>query len=171
MLNNIAVRANYQSLLKCIAGIVAIFAAAQIQIPLKPVPITLHTLIVMLIALTYSPKESFSTKISYIALGAAGLPIYSGFNAGLAYLTGPVLGYYMGMLLVASIIPILKTKYAVPNLYNCIFAQFLIYIPGVLWLSTFIGIENAIYSGFAVYIPSGIVKILLLVGTLRFLKK
>jgi biotin transport system substrate-specific component len=125
----------------------------------------------MVIALTYSPKESFTTMMSYIALGALGLPIYSGFNAGILYLTGPVGGYYLGMLMAAFMVPIYKEKYALSNLYACIITLFLIYIPGILWLSTFIGIEKSIFSGFLVYVPSGIVKTLMLVGILRFLKK
>ena len=84
---------------------------------------------------------------------------------------GPVGGYYLGMFLACSTMTYAKEKFALPDLYNCILGQILIYTPGILWLSQFIGLEAAIYKGFVVYIPSGIAKIALLLACLRIIKK
>lgn len=160
-----------RSMLKSLLGIILIFAGAQIVIPIKPVHITLHTFVILLIGLTYSVRESVSSVSGSIMLGMLGLPIFSGFNSGIAYLLGPVGGYYTGMLLASLIMPILKRQYNIPNLFVCFAGLLAIYIPGVVWLSNFIGMESAIYNGCFVFIPSGIVKTLFLVTILRIMHK
>lgn len=158
-------------ILKCALGILLIFAAAQIVIPIKPVHVTLHTLAAMLIGLTYKPKEAATTFASFIALGLIGLPIFSNFSSGFAYFAGPVGGYYVGMFLAATIMAYFKAEFEIGTLFNCLFGQLIIYIPGILWLSGFIGMESAIFKGFFVFVPSGIVKLFLLVSLFRALEK
>lgn len=157
--------------LKCALGVMLIFAGSQIVIPMKPVDITLHTLVTLLIGLTYRPKEASTAFITFIALGLVGLPMFSKFNSGLAYFMGPSGGYYPGMLLAATTMAFLRTRYNTSILVSGAIGQALIYIPGVLWLSTFIGMEAALYKGFFVFIPSGIGKLLLLVILFRTLKR
>lgn len=157
--------------LKCALGVMLIFAGSQIIIPMKPVNITLHTLVTLLIGLTYRPKEAATTFAAFIALGLIGLPMFSKFNSGLVYFTGASGGFYPGMLLAATTMAYLRTKYNVSTLLSCVLGQLLIYTPGVLWLSTFIGMEKAIYSAFFVFIPSGIAKLFILVMLFRVLKK
>jgi biotin transport system substrate-specific component len=157
--------------LKCALGVMLIFAGAQIVIPIKPVHITLHTLATLLIGLTYRPKEAATTFISFIALGLMGLPVFSNFNSGLAYFAGPTGGYQVGMLMAATFMAYLRTYMGAGTLLTCALGQMLIYIPGVAWLATFIGIETAIYKGFFVFIPSGIIKLLVLLGIFKALKK
>lgn len=161
----------YQYLAKIFFGIIALFASAQITIPMKPVAVTLHTMIVMIIGLTYSRKEAIPTITTYILLGALGMPFFGHMNSGLAYLFGPVGGYYLGMFLAISTMSYAKEKFELSNLLNCILGQSLIYIPGVLWLSQFIGLEASITNGFLVFIPSGTIKVILLVSILKYLKK
>ena len=158
-------------ILKITLGVFALFASANITLPVKPVAVTLHTLVVMIIGLTYSRKESIATITSYLTCGALGMPFFGNMNGGILYLMGPVGGYYLGMVLACYAMPYLKEKYNLANLYNCIIGQILIYVPGVIWLSTFIGLEASLYKGFLVYIPSGIVKIILLLSILRAIKK
>jgi biotin transport system substrate-specific component len=100
-----------------------------------------------------------------------GAPMFGNMNGGIAYLIGPVGGYYLGMFFACSTMPYLREKFSLPNLYNCLYGQILIYLPGILWLSQFIGLEASIYKGFIVYIPSGTGKIALLVGCLKIIKK
>jgi biotin transport system substrate-specific component len=157
--------------LKITLGVFALFASAQISLPLKPVVITLQTLVVMVIGLTYSRKEAVTTMLSYLSCGALGLPMFTNMQGGIAKLMGPTGGYLLGFLVAVYVMSYLKEKLNFPNLYNCIVGQVIIYVPGVLWLATFIGLEASIYKGFLVYIPSGIAKIFLLLLILRAIKK
>jgi biotin transport system substrate-specific component len=159
------------TILKIALGVFALFASAQISLPLKPVVITLQTLVVMVIGLTYCRKEAITTMLTYLSVGALGVPVFTNMQGGLAKLMGPSGGYLLGFLIAVYTMAYMKEKFNFPNIYNCIMGQILIYIPGIIWLSTFIGIEEAMYSGFFVYIPTGIAKIFLLLLILRVIKK
>ena len=46
-----------------LGGVILLFAASQVEIPLQPVPITLQTVAVMLIGLTYSPRRAVESHL------------------------------------------------------------------------------------------------------------
>lgn len=147
---------------KMLLGIFALFASAQIQIPIKPVPITLQTIVISIIGLSYNPRLSFITLSSYLTLGTLGAPMFIKYSGGLNHLTGVTAGYLLGFLLAAPIISYLKTSFSgkfFGVMLCCLIGHAIIYILGIAWLANFIGFEKALYSGFLIYIPSGIVKI------------
>src|SRR5256884_9655081 len=72
--------------------------AAQISIPLPgtPVPMTLQPLAVLLVGGLLGPGLGSSALILYLALGAAGLPVFTPYGVpGLARLLGPTGGYLL----------------------------------------------------------------------------
>ncbi len=72
-------------------------------IPLGPVPITLQTLGVALTGLCLGPWRGFAAMALYVAVGAAGLPVFSGGAAGLGVLVGPTGGYLLSFPLAAMV--------------------------------------------------------------------
>ncbi|RMB59712.1 biotin transporter BioY [Tessaracoccus antarcticus] len=70
-------------------------------IPLGPVPITLQTLGVALTGLCLGPWRGFAAMALYLAVGAAGLPVFSGGASGVAILVGPTGGYLLSFPLAA----------------------------------------------------------------------
>jgi biotin transport system substrate-specific component len=159
---------------KIILGVFALFAAAQIQIPLKPVAITFQTVVITLVGLTYSPRLSFITVLSYISLGALGLPMFINFGGGITYLTGMTAGYLLGFLIATPTISYLKKSLgnSFLNVTYCAFVgHIIIYSLGIAWLSTFIGFEKALYGGFLVYIPTGIFKIIIFSSMFSYLNR
>ena len=52
--------------------------AAKVQVPFWPVPMTLHTLAVMMIAVIGGPRVAMGAMVTYLAAGVAGLPVFSG---------------------------------------------------------------------------------------------
>ena len=72
-------------------------AAGEIPIPGTPVPITLQTFVVMLAALTLNWREGAAAMATYLAAGAAGLPVFAG-GASTAALVGPSAGFLIGFL-------------------------------------------------------------------------
>lgn len=157
-----------------VLGVMLLFACSQIQIPLNPVPITLQTLAVMLIGLTYKPKQAFEAIFAYLLLGAAGVPVFSEFSAGYAYLFGPTGGYFAGFLVAAPLTAWIFTKFAQKTwgaiFGSCAAGQALIYILGVSWLTKFIGFESAIKAGVLPFILPGIVKTFILASIIRTLR-
>lgn len=158
-------------IMKVLLGVVAMAAVSNIAIPMQPVNITLNTVMIMIIGLTYSRVEAFSTIASFLIIGAMGVPVFTNFGSTIAYMVGPSGGYMLGYLIAVCSMTYMRDKFALPMLYNCMIGHMLIYIPGVLWLSTFIGVEAAIYKGFVIYIPTGILKIGVLVGLMHVIKR
>ncbi len=88
---------------------VAVFAALVAAmaltppVPLGPVPLTLQTLGVALTGLCLGPWRGFAAMALYVAVGAAGLPVFSGGAAGLGILIGPTGGYLLSFPLAAMV--------------------------------------------------------------------
>ncbi|MEI8295211.1 MAG: biotin transporter BioY [Alphaproteobacteria bacterium] len=157
-------------ILKVAIGVVLLFASAQLAIPMKPVPITLHTLAVLLIGLTYKPREAFSTLSSYLLLGAIGLPVFSSYNSGFIYLTGKTGGYLFGFLVAAVVMSFIQQSVRRGGLQTfllCTVGHSIIYAMGIAWLATFIGLKSAITFGFMPFIVPGLIKMGLLTATLQ----
>ncbi len=93
-----------------IVGFTALLCAAamvgRITIPGTPVGITMQTFIVMLACLTLSIRESTSSILLYITMGALGAPVFSAGGSTLA-LIGPSAGFIWGFIPAALITSII----------------------------------------------------------------
>jgi biotin transport system substrate-specific component len=61
-----------------IAGAALITLGAKLQIPFWPVPMTLHTLAVFLVAGALGPRLGLAAMMAYLGAGALGFPVFSG---------------------------------------------------------------------------------------------
>jgi biotin transport system substrate-specific component len=68
---------------------------AQIEIPHSPVPYTMQTFFVLLAGAVLGPRVGALSMLAYLAAGALGMPVFSGFGFGLARLLGPTGGYLL----------------------------------------------------------------------------
>ncbi|HFI0256960.1 TPA: biotin transporter BioY [Streptococcus suis] len=84
-------------------GAAIIACLSQISISIGPVPFTLQTLAIGLIASLYKPKEALASVAIYLTLGAIGLPVFAGFSGGFAALVGPTAGFLWGFLVYAAL--------------------------------------------------------------------
>lgn len=80
---------------------IATAIGAQIEIPHQPVPYTLQTLFVLLSGALLGARNGAVSQLLYVALGAIGLPLFSGFGFGLARILGPTGGYLLSFPLAA----------------------------------------------------------------------
>ena len=78
---------------------------AIITIPIGQVPITLALLGVFLTAAILPPIWATASTLVYILIGVVGVPVFSGFGAGVGVLLGPTGGYLMAYPLMALAIP------------------------------------------------------------------
>ena len=141
---------------------------AQITIPIPLVPITLQTLAVALVASILTPKQSVLVIVTYLAMGAIGLPVFSNFTSGFGILFGPTGGFLWSFPLMAYMISagshyFSYQKFAFISVH--LSAMLLNLILGCIWLKYIINISwsAALATGFTPFIIVGIVKVLIVV--------
>ena len=124
--------------------------SSKIKIPFYPVPMTMQTLVVLIIGIGFGWKLGLATVSLYLFEGIIGLPVFSGTpekGVGLIYFTGPTMGYLIGFLVAVYI----SGK---SNFENNLFKKFLklliatsfIYILGIAWLGNLIGWDKPIFQ-------------------------
>ena len=72
-----------------------IAVCAQVHIPLPPVPVSLSLLAVYLSGALLGPAWGAAAAGCYVLLGAAGMPVFSGFAGGVSALLGPTGGFLL----------------------------------------------------------------------------
>ncbi|MGR3503730.1 biotin transporter BioY [Pseudaestuariivita sp.] len=111
--------------------------AAQVSIPMWPVPMSLQTLAVLTVGFVLGARMGAAALGLYLAYGAAGLPVFAGGKAGLAWLfAGPTTGFLFGFVLMAFIAGLAADRGArgvVVLALTGLVATVALYIPGVLW--------------------------------------
>lgn len=144
-------------------ALIALGAFVRINLIFSPVPITLQTLFVLLAGALLGTRLGGITLVSYIILGALGLPIFTGAASGIAYLFGPTAGYLAGFILAAVFLGN-SIKYAKNNLLSvfllfCL-ADFILLACGVVWLKVLFGysINKLLLIGLVPFIPGDLIK-------------
>ncbi|WP_435300162.1 biotin transporter BioY [Timonella sp. A28] len=92
------------------AFIAACAVAPSITLVGIPAPITLQTLGVMLAGLTLGARRGILAVLLYLAVGAAGLPVFARGGSGLAPFTGPTVGYLIAFPIVAFLVGLLVKR-------------------------------------------------------------
>src|SRR5690606_38179845 len=85
-------------------GSIILTLSAKVTVPVWPVPVTLQTMAVAVIAAALGARLGTAAVVLYIAQGLAGLPVFAGAGAGPAYLMGPTAGFIIAWIPMAAII-------------------------------------------------------------------
>jgi biotin transport system substrate-specific component len=149
-----------------LAGSALLTLSAKLQVPFYPVPMTMQTLVALLIGLAYGFPLGLATVLLYLAQGAVGLPVFAGTpekGIGLAYLLGPTGGYLIGFALAAAITGWVaeRRRDAGALALAVVAGTVAIYAPGMLWLARFVGFEQALALGLVPFLWGDILKAVL----------
>jgi biotin transport system substrate-specific component len=88
---------------RIVGGSLFLIAMAKIAVG-GPIPMTLGTLGVMLVAMTLGAREGIAAIVLYLAYGAMGFPVFAAPGAaGIAYMLGGTGGFLVGYLALAAI--------------------------------------------------------------------
>lgn len=152
-----------RAIVLALLGSALMTASAKVQVPFYPVPMTMQTMVVLLLGMTLEPRLALATVLLYLAQGAAGLPVFAGTPAtgiGLAYMAGPTGGYLAGFALSAwGVAHLLARRRDLAALAGAALAGIaLIYLPGVLWLSSLIGPGAALTAGVLPFVLGDLFK-------------
>jgi biotin transport system substrate-specific component len=93
----------WTSIATVILGTVLLTLSAKISVPVQPIPVTLQTLAVALIAATLGWRLAVATVALYLVEGLAGLPVFAS-GGGLDYVFRPSFGFLIGYLPMAAVI-------------------------------------------------------------------
>ncbi|MCV6585865.1 MAG: biotin transporter BioY [Marinibacterium sp.] len=119
-----------------LGGSLFIAAAAQVSVPMIPVPMTLQTLAILIVGLTFGSRLGAATLLAYLGEGAMGLPVFANGGSSLA-LVGPTAGFLLGFVGMAWLAGLAVEKGlargVVSTALSCIAISALLYVPGVAW--------------------------------------
>ncbi len=154
-----------------VAGTVLLALSAKAQVPFYPVPMTMQTYVVLILAASFGWRLGVATIALYLVEGFLfSIPVFAGPTAGLAYLFSPTAGYLFSYLVVAGLVGyfaeqgwdrsplkalVIMTAGSVINLGL-----------GAMWLAAMIGVEKAIALGVMPFLLAGALKIGLAAATL-----
>jgi biotin transport system substrate-specific component len=140
--------------------------SAQISIPIKPVPFTLQTMIVLLAGAFLGAKNGAYSQLIYIFLGAIGLPVYAQTadgTMGFARLIGPTGGYLLAFPIAAYLVGLLteKNQKYLTVIISMFVAELVVILFGTLYLyATYLhNFVDAIKAGAAIFTVWMVVKV------------
>lgn len=148
-------KAAISPVVQVLAGLLLILMGAQIAIPFYTVPFTLETLSVYFIALSFPKKTAILAVLSFLCFESFNVSAFSGFKPSFLGIT---YGYLVGFVLCTAVITYLRDK--INPIKACILGSAVLFLCGILWLSTFIGLEKAILTGYIPFIITDFAKIL-----------
>ena len=126
-----------------LGGSLLLAASAKVQVPLWPVPMTLQTLVVLVLGAACGPRLGAAAVAAYLVEGLAGLPVFAGPLSGPAYMAGPTAGFLVGFLPAAALVGFLAERgfdRTLPRLVALMaLGHAVIFAVGLAWLSTAVG--------------------------------
>ena len=157
-------------------GSIILAIYSKIKIPFYPVPMTMQTLIVLIIGIGFGWKLGLATISLYLFEGIIGLPVFSGSpekGVGLIYFTGPTMGYLLGFLVAVYVSgKFIYDNNLVKNFFKLLIATSFIYILGMAWLGSLIGWEKPIFQlGAQPFLLAELLKILIATFSINQIKK
>ena len=157
-------------------GSIILAVSSKIKIPFYPVPMTMQTLVVLMIGIVFGWKLGLATVSLYLFEGIIGLPVFSGTpekGLGLVYFTGPTMGYLLGFLVAVYISG--KFNYdsnIIKNFLKLLMATSFIYILGMTWLGNLIGWDKPIFQlGAQPFLLAELFKILIVTFAINQIRK
>ena len=157
-------------------GSIILAISSKIKIPFYPVPMTMQTLIVLLIGIGFGWKLGLATVSLYLFEGIIGLPVFSGSpekGIGLIYFTGPTMGYLLGFLVAVYVSgKFIYDNNLILNFLKLMLATSFIYILGMSWLGSLIGWDKPIFQlGAQPFLLAELFKILIATLSINQIKK
>lgn len=154
----------FRSVILVAFGTALLTLSAKVNLPLPYVPMTLQTLVVLMIGAAYGRRLGTATVLAYLAEGAMGLPVFAGPVGGIAPLVGPTAGYLFGFIAGALVTGWLAERgwdRSVVRLFAAMtIGHVVILAAGFGWLAfgMKLGVEKAWLVGIVPFIAGSLIK-------------
>jgi biotin transport system substrate-specific component len=169
LIDRVVPRSKVNDVALILSGAVLTAYAAQLVIPMWPVPITAQTLAVLLVGSVLGATRGAISLVAYFSMGALGLPVFS---AATSMSFGPTFGYLVGFVAAAAVVGYLSErgwhKTVAGVLASFAIANTVIYLFGLPWLAFALGnlgaandLASVAAAGLAPFIIGDVLKMLL----------
>ena len=148
-----------------VLGSLFLAAMAQMSIPLYPIPMTLQTLGIFLLAIGQGGKKASYSTLLYLGLAAFGLPVLAGGASHSLWFTLPSAGYLVGFPLASFIIGKMVNAKENPSVFwimtSILVGQLIIYTLDVAGLTRILSFEQSVRVGLIPFLLLDGVKLLI----------
>lgn len=146
-------------------AVLCILAPISLPVPIGPVALSLATFVLYLMACILPPRQALMAVGLYLLLGAAGLPVFSGYMAGISRFAAPGGGYLIGYLFLTGISGWFLHRFSQASLQllGMLLGTLAMYAIGTFWLAAATGVSflSALPAGMLVFLPLDSIKIML----------
>ncbi|MBQ7671126.1 MAG: biotin transporter BioY [Clostridia bacterium] len=160
-----AIKLNDLVKIASMSALLAVCSWVTIPLPFSGVPVTLQTFAVFFAIGFIGCKRALISYIVYLALGAVGVPVFSGFGGGVGHLIGPTGGYLFGFVFTCLFCMIYEKRHKSGWIHYIILASGLLicYVCGTAWFvfQTETGVWKSLLLCVVPYIIPDAVKIVL----------
>jgi biotin transport system substrate-specific component len=144
-------------------GALIVALAAQVVVPMMPVPMTLQPLAVLVVGGILGPAGGLSALVLYLLLGIVGLPVFAGGAAGALRLLGPTGGYLLAFPVAAAATGALVARAprsVLRILLACALGMVIIHLGGVAQLALLGGDPRLAFQvGFLPFLTGDVLKV------------
>jgi biotin transport system substrate-specific component len=149
-------------------GVCLLTLSAKVQVPFWPVPMTMQTLVVLMLGMAYGRWLGAATVLAYLAVGAAGFPVFAGTpqrGIGLAYMMGPTGGFLIGFVAAAWVTGALAERgwdrSVLLSAAAMLVGTVVIFLFGLAPLIAAAGLQRAVETGLIPFLASSGLKVAL----------
>jgi biotin transport system substrate-specific component len=146
------------------AGAALTAFAAQIVVPLSPVPFTLQTFSVLLVGASLGSLRGALSMLVYLVAGTLGVPVFAAASAGADAVLGATGGYLVGFVLAAWLVGRIVERTGTSPLRTAaglLAGSAVVYAVGVPWLAVSLGIslDAAAAAGLSPFLAGDAIKL------------
>lgn len=157
------------ALIVVMAGLTGLSAQIRIPLPFTPVPVTGQVFAVLFSGVLLGKWYGGASQLCYLLFGSVGIPIFSGFGAGLSVITGPTGGFLLGFVAAGWLVGWQSEKWWDSGgfwslLFPSIGAVLIIYFFGALQLHLLLGtsLRATLEYGVLPFLGIDLIKVFLL---------
>lgn len=171
-----ALRANYINwvgVVQVLFGSVFLGLMAQlaIHLPFTPVPLSMQSLGVSLLAISLGSRKAAWSAAAYLIQATVGLPVLAAGVSNPLWMVGPNMGYLIGFVAAAFIVGrLLEQRESFSFVKNWLILSLnegIILLMGTLWLSFFVGWEDAFALGTMPFLFGALIKITIAASSIK----
>lgn len=144
-------------------GSIFLAVLSQITVWSEPVPLTLQTLAVMLIGVTFGMRLATATVALYLVEGFVGFPVFAGFMSGPAIFVGGTAGFLVGFLGAVALMGYLAdrgvTRSWLGMVVTLLAGEVIVFALGIGYLTYLYGFDNALAYGFYPFWMADLLKL------------